>query len=157
MRRPRPGPYLRPFVLGPLAGLVIAAPAAGQEPRPLPILPDTVAYATLSQVPGVESKWLVGTAGTSGLYLFRNRFARGTRLPPHTHPDSRIAHVLSGTLYAGFGPAFDTTRLVAIPAGALFVVPAGTPHYAWARDGEVIFQETGVGPTATVMVGQNPR
>jgi len=156
MIRPRRRPRLHAFLLCPLVAVVFAAPASAQELRPLPVLPDTVPYVAVSQVPGVESKWLVGTASTSGLYLFRNRFARGTRLPPHTHPDTRIAHVLSGTLYAGFGPVFDTTRLVAIPPGAVFVAPAGTAHYAWARDGEIVFQETGVGPTATVIVGRRP-
>jgi quercetin dioxygenase-like cupin family protein len=151
------GPRLRPLFLCPLTAVLLTPPALGQEARPLPVLPDTVPYVAVSQVPGVETKWLVGAASSSGLYLFRNRFAPGTKLQPHTHPDTRFTYVLSGTLYAGFGPVFDSTKTVAIPMGAVYVAPAGVPHYAWARDGEVIFQETGVGPTATAFIDRRPR
>ncbi len=144
------------FVFG-VVCVVLAPPALSQELRPRPVLPDTLPYVALGQVPGVETKWIVGAARDSGLYLFRNRFAAGTRLPPHSHPDARITQVLAGTLYAGFGPVFESTKAVAILAGAVFVAPAGVPHYAWARDGEVIFQETGVGPTANVLVQPAPR
>ena len=41
-----------------------------------------------------------------------------------------------------------------VPAGALYVAPANVPHSLWARDGDVIYQEAGVGPTAnTILVG----
>jgi hypothetical protein len=29
-----------------------------------------------------------------------------------------------------------------------------TPHYVWAKDGEVIIQTTGMGPTGTIMIAQ---
>ena len=42
--------------------------------------------------------------------------------------------------------------MVAIPEGAVYVAPANVSHYLWAKDGDVVFQEGGVGPTATTMV-----
>lgn len=129
-----------------------AGSAVAQDGGPAPVLPDTVPFETVPQVPGLESKWLVGTGADSSLYLLRVRLAPGTRLPPHTHPDSRFTQVLSGTLYVGFGRTFDTTAVRSIPAGAVFVTPAGTPHFVWARDGDVEYQESGEGPTANQFV-----
>jgi hypothetical protein len=34
------------------------------------------------------------------------------------------------------------------PAGSFFVVPAGHVHYSRAKDGEVTYQESGIGPTS---------
>ena len=50
------------------------------------------------------------------------------------------------------GETFDESNLVAIPTGAVFVTPANVPHYVWARDGEAIYQESGVGPTGTSFI-----
>ena len=36
--------------------------------------------------------------------------------------------------------------------GDVIVVPAGTPHYTRAADGEVIYQENGYGPSPTNLV-----
>jgi hypothetical protein len=54
--------------------------------------------------------------------------------------------------YVGFGAAFDESIRVAIPTGAVYVAPAGVPHFLEARDGAVVYQEAGVGPTRTVWV-----
>jgi len=129
-----------------------AMPAIGQGSRPTPILPDTVPYAGVPQVPGLAAKWLVGNGADSALYLMRVRLASGTRLPPHTHPDTRFTQVLSGTLSVGFDAAFDSSVVAAIPSGGVFVTPAGIPHFVWARDGEVVYQETGKGPTGNEFV-----
>ncbi|MBP7149731.1 MAG: cupin domain-containing protein, partial [Acidobacteria bacterium] len=64
-------------------------------------------------------------------------------------PDERNTTVISGTVYVGFGESFDETKIVAVPAGAVYVAPAGVPHYLWAKDGDVVYQEAGVGPTGT--------
>jgi len=60
--------------------------------------------------------------------------------------------VLSGTLYVGFGETFDETKVVAIPSGAVYVAPAEVPHYIWAKEGEVWYQEMGMGPIGTVFI-----
>jgi hypothetical protein len=44
---------------------------------------------------------------------------------------------------------FDAALLVAIPTGAVYVAPAGVPHFLEARNGAVVYQEAGVGPTGT--------
>ncbi len=82
------------------------------------------------------------------------KLAAGGRIPPHTHPDERNSTVLAGTLYVGFGEDFDESKTVAIPAGAVYVTPANTPHYVWAKEGDAIYQEAGVGPTGTSFIGR---
>lgn len=76
---------------------------------------------------------------------------QGGKIPVHTHPDTRYSTVLSGTLYVGFGETFDESTLVVVPTGAVYVAPAGVKHYLYAKDGDVEYQEGGVGPTATVI------
>jgi quercetin dioxygenase-like cupin family protein len=97
---------------------------------------------------------VVGEAAKPGPYAVRTRLPAGFRLPPHTHPDSRIVLVVSGTLYLGYGERFDEATIVALPPGSVFTEPAGQPHFSWAKDGEVTLHATGVGPTATTWVDQ---
>ncbi|MBK8755157.1 MAG: cupin domain-containing protein [Candidatus Competibacteraceae bacterium] len=84
--------------------------------------------------------------------LLRVKLAAGGKIPPHTHPDERVTTVLSGTLFVGFGATFDETGMVSIPTGAVYVAPAQTPHYVWAKDGAVSYQEMGIGPTGTSFI-----
>ncbi len=55
-------------------------------------------------------------------------------------------------VYFAVGEQWDESKLVAYPAGTLYSEPPRTPHYAWARDGEVILQITAIGPTGNVAV-----
>ena len=82
------------------------------------------------------------------------RHLRGTRA--RSAPDNRYTLVLSGTWYVGFGETFDATKLVARPAGAVYVASARVPHFMWAKDGEVVIQESGTNPTATDFVRPAP-
>ena len=74
---------------------------------------------------------------------------------PHTHPDEwRTAVVLSGTLYFGLGDKWDDAKLQARPAGTFFTEAKDAPHFVWAKDGEVIIQITGMGPSGTTPIPQ---
>lgn len=131
-----------------LAGSTPHAPAATGDPQP--VLPEQLRWASPPNNPAVQGAWVVGAERAAGPYLFRVKLAAGARVPPHTHPDARSSTVLAGTLYVGFGTAFDAAQVVAVPTGAVYVAPAGVPHYVWAKDGEVVYQESGTGPTAVV-------
>lgn len=113
------------------------------------IHPDQAQWASPPALPGVHGAWLLGTENGSGIYQFRVRLEPGAKIPPHTHPDERNSTVLTGTLYVGFGEQEDTATMIAVPPGAIYVAPANVPHYLWAKDGEVVYQESGVGPSAT--------
>ncbi len=133
-------------------GVAVLASAKPPAPAPEPVLPGSFAWFSPPGISGLEAAWVVGAEQASALYALRVRLAPGTRIAPHTHPDTRYSTVLSGTLYVGFGDTVDESAMVAVPAGGVYVAPANQPHYLWARDGEVEYQESGVGPTRTVAV-----
>jgi quercetin dioxygenase-like cupin family protein len=128
--------------------------ATGQSSAPVPILPDSIPWVSPPNMSGLQAAWVLGAEQKPGAYILRVKLAKGTKIPPHTHPDERNTTVLKGTIYVGFGKTFDEAKVVAIPAGAVYVAPANVPHYVWARDGDAIYQEAGVGPTDTVLLEQ---
>jgi len=141
---------VRSTVLIVLLGLLAAAvPVSAQAPVPKPVLPESINWFSPPIVPGLKAAWLLGGEKESGLYALRVQLAAGTKIPPHTHPDARYSMVLAGTLYVGFGTTVDESSMVAVPVGAVYVAPAHQPHYLWARDGDVVYQESGSGPTGT--------
>jgi quercetin dioxygenase-like cupin family protein len=98
---------------------------------------------------------LYGDPTKAGVYVTRVKFPAGAKLMPHTHPDEwRTAVVLSGTFYFGLGDKWDETKLKPYPTGTFFSEPKATPHFVWARDGEVIVQVTAIGPSGTTMIPQ---
>lgn len=123
-----------------------------QADKPTVILPDASPWQGNPAVPGAESKWVVGAADKAGLYAQRVKLARDARIPPHTHSDERFSIVLEGSIHVGFGETFDAASVVEIPQGAMYVAPAGVPHYVWAKDGEAVYQESGMGPTGTSFI-----
>jgi quercetin dioxygenase-like cupin family protein len=126
--------------------------ALAQGEGPAVVAPESLRWASPPNVPGLRAAWVLGAEEKAATYVLRVQLAAGARIPPHTHPDERVTTVLSGTIYVGFGEAFDETRAVAVRAGGVYVAPAGVPHYVWARDGEAMYQESGTGPTGTVML-----
>jgi len=135
------------IVVGGLSG---SASAPADVGAPAPVLPEALAWSRPPNNPAVEGAWVLGAEDKPGAYLLRVKLAAGGRIPPHTHPDERNTTVLSGTLYVGFGAVFDPAVVVRVPAGAVYVAPARVPHFVWAKDGPVVYQESGVGPTATL-------
>lgn len=131
------------------APAVVPAPAPQAAPAPVPVRPEVVHWFSPPGNPGLRGAWLLGSEAGSGPYVLRVKLAKGGRILTHTHPDARHTTVLSGTLLVGFGAGASAGPMVAVPAGAVYLVPAGMPHALWARDGEVIYQESGSGPTGT--------
>ena len=85
--------------------------------------------------------------------MTRVNFSPGWKDQPHWHPDEvRTAVVLSGTLYFASGDKWDESKFKAYPAGTFYSEPSKAPHYTWAKDGEVIIQITGVGPSGKTFI-----
>ena len=135
-----------------LAGSLFSGLGCAQADIATVISPDRLRWASPPGVPGLRAAWVLGAEDKPGTYLLRVQLASGAKIPPHTHPDERVTTVLNGTIYVGFGVAFDESKMIAVPAGAVYVAPAGVPHYVWARDGEALYQESGAGPTGTVII-----
>lgn len=120
---------------------------ASQDLRRVP--PEALHWSTPPSMPDVQAAWVLSTEKGEGPYLLRVRLAAGARIAPHTHPDERQTTVLDGTVYIGSGGDLDEEQAVAMPAGTVYVIPAGRVHSVWAKDGPVLYQEAGVGPTST--------
>jgi quercetin dioxygenase-like cupin family protein len=131
---------------------ILASVATAQNDVPSPVLAERLLWMSVPNLSGVQTSWLIGANQKAGTYVLRVKLARGAKIPPHTHPDERVSTVLAGTIYVGFSETFDESKAVAIPTGALYVAPANVAHFVWAKDDDALYQETGVGPTATTLV-----
>ena len=102
---------------------------------------------------------LVGDPTRPGPYVIRVRLPDGTRMMPHRHLEDRIYTVISGVFYIGVGEVFDELGLTAHAPGSVVVLPAGTPHFHWARSGDYVTQVTAIGPLGLEYVDpmQDPR
>jgi quercetin dioxygenase-like cupin family protein len=109
-----------------------------------------VTFAPVGFARGVEAAFITGAQNAPGLYTIRVHIAEHGLMPPHTHPDTRVITVLSGEIRFAQGETFNAASAQRYAAGDFFVVPAMAPHYVWASDSEGVYQESGVGPTATV-------
>ena len=134
--------------------LVIGIPAGAyaQSTEPVVKFPNDLEFkAPLSA--GPQTAIVYGDPTKAGVFVTRAKFAPGLKVMPHSHPDEwRTVVVLSGTLYFGVGEQWDESKLKPYPAGTFFSEPSKTPHYGWAKDGEVIIQVTGMGPTGTTPI-----
>lgn len=114
------------------------------------ILPSEIKWKTDAKSSGeLETIVLAGDPSKAELYTSRIKIPAKMKLQPHFHLESRTVVVLSGTLYYAYGKKFDESKLAAMPPGTFFTEPAEQPHFAWAKDGDVVVQVTGVGPTGT--------
>src|SRR5436190_6659281 len=65
------------------------------------------ASAGTSGVTGIQTRVLKGNPGQPGLYTIQLKVPANTRIEAHTHPDDRVATVISGTWNIGYGSRFD--------------------------------------------------
>ena len=142
------------LILG-ICSVVWSASANAQTSQPIVKLPNEVEFKAPLSPGATQTAVLYGDPTKAGVFVTRVRFPPGTKSMPHWHPDEwRTVVVLSGTLCFGVGEQWDESKLKAYPAGTFYSEPPRTPHFAWARDGEVIIQITGMGPTGTTQIPQ---
>ena len=126
-------------------------------PAEFAALERTGASAGTSGVAGIETSVLKGDPAAGGLYTILLRVPANTRIQAHTHPDDRIATVVSGTWHFGYGAEFDESKLKALPPGSFYTEPPALPHFARTGDEPVVLQITGVAPTGTLYVQEPAR
>jgi len=141
-----------------IAALLVAMPFAASAQAPaipsVQITPDQLTWRPY-MAGGVQA-FIIGDPSQPGPYVVRIRLPAGLRIPPHTHPDGRVVTVLSGSMSFAFGEQFDSTRVRAFPAGSVWTELPSQPHYAWARDTEVVLQIAGTGPSGMTLIPQRP-
>lgn len=120
-------------------------------PPPRSVDPDTLKWAGGPAGTGLKFAWAIGSEAAPAPYVLLVRIAPGGRIPTHTHPDTRIVTVLSGTVHFGYGNGDEPNRWT-YRAGATYVVTGRMPHTVWAEKDSVEYQEVGFGPTGTEFV-----
>ena len=133
-----------------LALFVTVACAQPESLRRLQVASDQLTW--VADPRGYEQAVIVGDPTKAGLYAARIKFPSDLRIAPHFHPDERIVTVLSGTVLFGYGAQFDETAMRAHSAGSVWTEPARQPHFAWSKNGEVVLQVIGMGPSGTTLV-----
>src|SRR5258706_14944943 len=150
--------YVRHAVLAAaIAAAVLGSLAFAQDGR-FTIRPGDVQWpsaraggAGTSGASGIETVVLKGDPTKPGLYMLELRAAPNLTIQAHSHKDDRVATVLKGTWYFGYGQAFDEKALKALPPGSSYTEPPNTAHFARTKD-EVIIEIVGYGPTSTTYV-----
>ena len=108
--------------------------------------------AGTSGVSGTQTVILKGDPAKPGLYTMLLRVGPNTKIEAHAHPDDRVATVIAGTWYFGYGPKFDEKALKMLPAGSVYTEPPNANHFALTRAEGVVIQITGTGPSGTTYV-----
>jgi quercetin dioxygenase-like cupin family protein len=105
-----------------------------------------------SGVTGIQTVVLKGDPTKAGLYTLLLRIGPNTKIDAHAHPDDRVATVVSGTWYFGYGKQFNEAALKALPAGSFYTEPPNSNHFAMTRQEGAVIQISGTGPSGTTYV-----
>ena len=105
-----------------------------------------------SGVAGTQTVVVKGDPSKPGLYTLLLRVGPNTRIEAHAHPDDRIATVISGTWYFGYGKQFNEAALKQLPPGSVYTEPPNANHFAMTRGEGAVIQITGTGPSGTTYV-----
>jgi quercetin dioxygenase-like cupin family protein len=146
-----------PYSRGLLAAALFIIPGSAQadELAQKTVTPEEMQWQTFPTTGNVVAS-IVGDSRKPGVYVFRVKLPSNLKIQPHSHRDERVGMVISGTLLVGYGEQFDESKMKVLPAGSIWTEPAGQPHFVWAKDGEVIIQLVGNGPSDTTQVRAKP-
>jgi len=135
-----------------------AVPAIADEPserltpQEIVALPATDAGPGTSGVTDMRTTVLSGDPSRAGLYTIQIVIPPHTTIKAHQHRDGRVATVISGMWFLGYGAVRDEKSLKALPAGSFYTEPAGAAHFAGTGELPATVQITGFGPSDTVYV-----
>ncbi|MDD5546771.1 MAG: cupin domain-containing protein [Candidatus Omnitrophica bacterium] len=117
------------------------------------LVPGDIIWNTDPKLHGLQTAVLAGDPSIAATYTQRIRIPANTILKPHSHPNKgRMVTVLSGTFFFGYGDKFDESKLKRLPPGSFFTEPGEMPHYAVAKEGDVVLQLNAIGPDDTKYV-----
>ena len=132
-----------------IAGAQNTSPGQRLTPAEINALTPAGAGAGTSGVSGIQTRVLKGDPNKTGVYTIQLTVPANTKIESHTHPDDRVATVISGTWYIGYGLGFDEQKLKALSPGSFYTEPPNMAHFARTGNQAVSVQITGYGPTGT--------
>ena len=124
-------------------------PGQRLTPPEIDAVAPTGAGAGTSGVNGIQTRVLKGDPNKPGLYTIQLTVPPNTQIEAHAHPDDRVATVISGTWYIGYGSRFGENDLKALPPGSFYTEPPGVAHFARTANRPVVVQIAGYGPSGT--------
>jgi uncharacterized RmlC-like cupin family protein len=108
--------------------------------------------AGTSAVGGIRTSFVTGDPKSPGIYTIMLQIPANTTIAAHSHPDDRVATVVSGTWHFGYGERFDAEKLRALPPQSYYTEPPAIAHFARTGAEPVVLLITGYGPTGTSYV-----
>ena len=106
-----------------------------------------------SGLAGVHTKVVFGDPSKAGFYSILLFVPARTTIQAHSHRDDRMASVVSGTWYFGYGDRFDAKSLKKLPPGSVYSEPGAHNHFARTDKDAVIVQISGmVRPTRAISI-----
>jgi hypothetical protein len=138
-------------------GALLAYTLLGAQSLPEMRLPPSEMLATTvdgnqigsSELAGVHTKVLFGNPAKPGFYSILLFVPANTTIQAHSHRDDRMATVVSGAWYFGYGDHFDAKGLKTLPPGSVYSEPAAQNHFARTVREAVVVHISGYGPTDT--------
>lgn len=105
-----------------------------------------------STLAAVQEIVIAGNPALPGLYTILLKVKAHTKIPAHLHPDARMATVIAGDWFFGYGDKFDEKQLKKLPAGSIYSEVSNQNHFAMTGDKPVIVEINGYGPSGVVFV-----
>jgi glyoxylase-like metal-dependent hydrolase (beta-lactamase superfamily II) len=102
-----------------------------------------------SGLAGGHTRVLFGDPSKAGFYSILLFVPAHTTIQAHSHRDDRMATVVSGSWYFGYGDRFDAQSLKKLPPGSVYSEPGAHNHFARTDKDAVIAEISGYGPTDT--------
>src|SRR3977135_4088145 len=99
------------------------------SPSEIGALVSANAGAGTSGVNGIQTRTLKGDATKAGIYTIQLTIPANVKIQAHAHPDDRVATVISGTWYIGYGAKFDESKLKPLTAGSFYTEPPNVAHF----------------------------
>jgi pimeloyl-ACP methyl ester carboxylesterase len=112
-------------------------------------MPTAGAGTGTSGLEGIRTRLIYGDPAKAGPYMLEIRVPANTSIAPHTHRDDRVATVISGNWFFGYGANRSEARIKALSAGGVYTEPGKAPHFAFTRELPAVVRITGNGPSDT--------
>jgi hypothetical protein len=115
------------------------------------VKPEQIVWKDHPVFAGIQSAVLFGDPTRPEMYVIRSKLPPNYATPAHTHLNTEVLTVISGSLGVGMGEKNEKNGEM-LKAGSIWVHPAKPAHYIWTGGEETIVQRQGVGPVGVEFV-----
>jgi len=105
-----------------------------------------------SNISGIQVIVIHGNPSGVGLYTILLKVPANTTIAAHLHPDDRVATVIDGAWYFGYGDKFEKSKLKELPPGSIYSEVKDQNHFAMTGKSPVVLEITGYGPSGVTYV-----